>query len=248
MADSNTPVSKNKVSFSERDKRIMYVILSIVIITATYFLGFTKLKEKKSEVEDSNASLQVEVNNLRSMVSRQAEVEADTEDKSSKADKIYKEFPAEVRTQNAIYQLDKAEKKINGLHISSEGFTMDQIFYQGGQFNNGDGTTTAAQDGSTQSSDTDNAGGTDTGITAKNASITISYHVSYKGLKDLIKFVNKNKERMKISEISFSSGDGQKNLECSMTIDMFAVEGNDKEYEEPDVPYIMSGKSNITIK
>lgn len=248
MADSNTPVSKNKVSFSERDKRIMYVILSIVIITATYFLGFTKFQEKKSEVEESNASLQVEVNNLRSMVSRQAEVEADTEDKSSKADKIYKEFPAEVRTQNAIYQLDKAEKKINGLHISSEGFTMDQIFYQGGQFNNGDGSTTAAQDSSTQSSDTKNAGGADTGIIAKNASITISYHVSYKGLKDLIKFVNKNKERMKISEISFSSGDGQKNLECSMTIDMFAVEGNDKEYEEPDVPYIMSGKSNITIK
>ena len=53
---------------------------------------------------------------------------------------------------------------------------------------------------------------------------------------------------MKISEISFANSDGQKSLECAMTVDMFAVEGNDKEYEQPDVPYIMSGKSNITIK
>ena len=241
MADNNKEVSKNKVSFSERDKRIMYVVLSIAIIVATYFLGFTKLQEKKNEILEVNSGLQVEVNNLRSMVSKQAEVEADTEDKNSRTDRIYKLFPAEVRTQNAIYQLNEAEKKIKDLHISSEGFTMNQILYQGGQF---------SSDGSVADPNANaNAGANaEAGIVAKKSTITVSYRSSYSGIKQLISFINKNRERMKISEISFANSDGQKSLECAMTVDMFAVEGNDKEYEQPDVPYIMSGKSNITVK
>ena len=241
MAD-NKEESKNKVSFSERDKRIMYVVLSIAIIAATYFLGFTKLQEKKNEILEVNSGLQVEVNNLRSMVSKQAEVEADTEDKNNRTDRIYKLFPAEVRTQNAIYQLNEAEKKIKDLHISSEGFTMNQIFYQGGQFSS-DGSV-AADPNANANADANAAAG----IVAKKSSITVSYRSSYSGIKQLISFINKNRERMKISEISFANSDGQKSLECAMTVDMFAVEGNDKEYEQPDVPYIMSGKSNITIK
>ena len=246
MADNNKEVSKNKVSFSERDKRIMYVVLSIAIIAATYFLGFTKLQEKKNEILEVNSGLQVEVNNLRSMVSKQAEVEADTEDKNNRTDRIYKLFPAEVRTQNAIYQLNEAEKKIKDLHISSEGFTMNQIFYQGGQFSS-DGSV-AADSNANANADANADTNAAAGIVAKKSSITVSYRSSYSGIKQLISFINKNRERMKISEISFANSDGQKSLECAMTVDMFAVEGNDKEYEQPDVPYIMSGKSNITIK
>lgn len=237
MADSNKPVSKNKVSFSERDKRMMYMLLSVIIIAAAYFLGFTKLQEKTAEVETENESLQVEVNRLKSMVSRQAEVEEETEKLNSKTSKIYKEFPVEVRTQNVIYQLEKAEKDISGLHISSEGFTIGQVFYQNGQFSNGDGSTTAASETTG-----------DTGIVAKNSTISVSYHVTYDSLKKFIDFINKNTERMNISEIAFSNADGKNKLECSMTIDMYAIEGNDRKYKQPAVPYIMSGKTNITTK
>ena len=240
MADNSSAKSKNKVSFSERDKRIAYIILSIIIVAATYFLGFQKLQEKKNSMLEANETLQAEVNNLRSMVSKQASVEADTAEKNKNTDKIYKKFPAEVRLQNAIYQLDEGEKGIKEVHIISEGFTMNQILYANGQFSL-DGTNPADANASS-------GGNGDGGIVAKKSTIDVQFDSTYDAVKKFVDFINKNEERMKISELTFAKKNGSNKLDCAMKLDMFAVEGNDKEYEEPDVPYIMSGKKDITVR
>ena len=249
MADNSSAKSKNKVSFSERDKRIAYIILSIIIVAATYFLGFQKLQEKKNSMLEANETLQAEVNNLRSMVSKQASVEADTAEKNKNTDKIYKKFPAEVRLQNAIYQLDEGEKGIKEVHIISEGFTMNQILYANGQFSN-DGTspTDNSGDSSANENGDGNADNGDGGIVAKKSTIGVQFDSTYDAIKKFVDFINKNEERMKISELTFAKKNGSNKLDCAMKLDMFAVEGNDKEYEEPDVPYIMSGKKDITVR
>lgn len=247
MADNSSAKSKNKVSFSERDKRIAYIILSIIIVAATYFLGFQKLQEKKNSMLEANETLQAEVNNLRSMVSKQASVEADTAEKNKNTDKIYKKFPAEVRLQNAIYQLDEGEKGIKEVHIKSEGFTMNQILYANGQFSL-DGTNPADANASSGGNGDGNAGNGDGGIVAKKSTIDVQFDSTYDAIKKFVDFINKNEERMKISELTFAKANGTNKLNCALKLDMFAVEGNDKEYEEPDVPYIMSGKKDITVR
>lgn len=247
MADNSSAKSKNKVSFSERDKRIAYIILSIIIVAAAYFLGFQKLQEKKNSMLEANETLQAEVNNLRSMVSKQASVEADTAEKNKNTDKIYKKFPAEVRLQNAIYQLDEGEKGIKEVHIISEGFTMNQILYANGQFSN-DGTNPADANASSGGNGDGNAGNGDGGIVAKKSTIDVQFDSTYDAIKKFVDFINKNEERMKISELTFAKANGSNKLNCALKLDMFAVEGNDKEYEEPDVPYIMSGKKDITVR
>ena len=222
MADNSSAKSKNKVSFSERDKRIAYIILSIIIVAATYFLGFQKLQEKKNSMLEANETLQAEVNNLRSMVSKQASVEADTAEKNKNTDKIYKKFPAEVRLQNAIYQLDEGEKGIKEVHIISEGFTMNQILYANGQFSL-DGTNPADGNAASGGNGDGNAGNGDGGIVAKKSTIDVQFDSTYDAIKKFVDFINKNEERMKISELTFAKANGSNKLNCALKLDMFAV-------------------------
>lgn len=234
MAEGST----NKVSISDRDKKVLYIVAGIVLVALAYFLGFQKMMATKNEVVQENITLDAEVKKLVAMVADKATVEQKTQQFKDDTEKILVNYPLEVRTQDAIYQLDLMEKGINGLALQAESFTMNQIFFMNGAL-----TEEAVQDVAAAPETTEASGEAAQGpVTGYRSSVTTNFTTSYKNLKSVIDFINKNQNRMSISSITVSQGEGAKELTCNMEVNMYAISGIEKEYNDPSIPEVRIGK------
>lgn len=243
MANANK--SQNKRSLSERDLRLIYILLSLVIIAGAYFIGFKWFQEKKDAVDLENIELEKEVKNLKRMNDNRQRVESDTAEKKKTIAEIVKEFPSELRTQNVIKTLDDIENIDKSIKIPSESYTMNQMYYVNGSLLGEDGAATAAVSEVNTSSGTVSSGGT--GYVAYRSIANIIFDSSYDSLKKIVNFVNKNNNRMTIDNVTVSSVTGKKTLTCTMTISFYSISGTEVEYVVPKVKTDPTGGDNRNI-
>lgn len=130
MAKQN---DKSGMTLADRDKKVLLILFSIILIALAWFLGYQKFNEKRMAVVEENQKLQREVTELRRKVSRRASIEEDTAKKQAAIDKVILHYPSEVRTQTVIERFDEMERKLRDLNVETEAFNMNQIFFQGGK-------------------------------------------------------------------------------------------------------------------
>ena len=273
MATQNT---KTKTTLADKDKKVLMILGALVILALAWFLGYQKFNEQRETVATENDQLAMEVSQLRAKVSKKAQVEADTEKKNARTEQVLLAYPSELRTQDAINRFDQLEKKVKGLTITTENFTMNQIFFQDGaaleqvvaqnadsdaqskDANSGNSTASGnnAQNSTNNTSNTatnetaaadnaQNAQSTDTGnYTGYRSDVGITFATDYKALKSVLNFIN-NSERMNVSNVNISSDEGSKALQCTMTVQMFSVGGQAKEYKDLTLSGVPLRKDNI---
>ena len=274
MATQNT---KTKTTLADKDKKVLMILGALVILALAWFLGYQKFNEQRETVVAENDQLAMEVSQLRAKVSKKAQVEADTEKKNARTEQVLLAYPSELRTQDAINRFDQLEKKVKGLTITTENFTMNQIFFQDGaaleqvvapnadsdsqskDANSGNSTAsgTNAQNSTNNTSNTatnetaaadnaQNAQPTDTGnYTGYRSDVGITFATDYKSLKSVLNFINNYSERMNVSNVNISSDEGSKALQCTMTVQMFSVGGQAKEYKDLTLSGVPLRKDNI---
>lgn len=240
-----------KRKMSNRDKMFILIIAAIALVATTYFLVFTKLQERKNALVAENATLAEEVHNLEVMESQKASVLAETETMQKAVGETLEQFPSEVRTENAIYDLNEMYTKTPNVKIQSENFTMNEVFYRQGAVDDGSTSNTSSAAGSGVATvQSGNASGTaiEAGMpaaevisaaanfTGYRSTVNVAFTAPYKSLKEVVNFINNSENRMTISEISATKGDEEKVLTCSMAVDMYAVSNNgNNEYKAPEV-------------
>lgn len=274
MATQNT---KTKTTLADKDKKVLMILGALVILALAWFLGYQKFNEQRETVVAENDQLAMEVSQLRAKVSKKAQVEADTEKKNARTEQVLLAYPSELRTQDAINRFDQLEKKVKGLTITTENFTMNQIFFQDGaaleqvvapnadsdsqskDANSGNSTASGnnAQNSTNNTSNTatnetaaadnaQNAQPTDTGnYTGYRSDVGITFATDYKSLKSVLNFINNYSERMNVSNVNISSDEGSKALQCTMTVQMFSVGGQAKEYKDLTLSGVPLRKDNI---
>ena len=274
MATQNT---KTKTTLADKDKKVLMILGALVILALAWFLGYQKFNEQRETVVTENDQLAMEVSQLRAKVSKKAQVEADTEKKNARTEQVLLAYPSELRTQDAINRFDQLEKKVKGLTITTENFTMNQIFFQDGaaleevvaqnadsdaQSKDANGGNSTASGNNTQNStnntanaatnetaaadNAQNAQSTDTGnYTGYRSDVGITFATDYKSLKSVLNFINNYSERMTVSTVNISSDEGSKALQCTMTVQMFSVGGQAKEYKDLTLSGVPLRKDNI---
>lgn len=274
MATQNT---KTKTTLADKDKKVLMILGALVILALAWFLGYQKFNEQRETVVTENDQLAMEVSQLRVKVSKKAQVEADTEKKNARTEQVLLAYPSELRTQDAINRFDQLEKKVKGLTITTENFTMNQIFFQDGaaleevvaqnadsdaQSKDANGGNSTASGNNTQNStnntanaatnetaaadNAQNAQSTDTGnYTGYRSDVGITFATDYKSLKSVLNFINNYSERMNVSNVNISSDEGSKALQCTMTVQMFSVGGQAKEYKDLTLSGVPLRKDNI---
>ena len=274
MATQNT---KTKTTLADKDKKVLMILGALVILALAWFLGYLKFNEQRETVVTENDQLAMEVSQLRAKVSKKAQVEADTEKKNARTEQVLLAYPSELRTQDAINRFDQLEKKVKGLTITTENFTMNQIFFQDGaaleevvaqnadsdaQSKDANGGNSTASGNNTQNStnntanaatnetaaadNAQNAQSTDTGnYTGYRSDVGITFATDYKSLKSVLNFINNYSERMNVSNVNISSDEGSKALQCTMTVQMFSVGGQAKEYKDLTLSGVPLRKDNI---
>ena len=273
MATQNT---KTKTTLADKDKKVLMILGALVILALAWFLGYQKFNEQRETVATENDQLAMEVSQLRAKVSKKAQVEADTEKKYARTEQVLLAYPSELRTQDAINRFDQLEKKVKGLTITTENFTMNQIFFQDGAAleqvvaqnaddaqskdanggnstasgnnaqNSTNNTANAATNETAAADNAQNAQPTDTGnYTGYRSDVGITFATDYKSLKSVLNFINNYSERMNVSNVNISSDEGSKALQCTMTVQMFSVGGQAKEYKDLTLSGVPLRKDNI---
>ena len=274
MATQNT---KTKTTLADKDKKVLMILGALVILALAWFLGYQKFNEQRETVVAENDQLAMEVSQLRAKVSKKAQVEADTEKKNARTEQVLLAYPSELRTQDAINRFDQLEKKVKGLTITTENFTMNQIFFQDGAAleqvvaqnagddaqskdanggnstasgnnaqNSTNNTANAATNEAAAADNAQNAESTDTGnYTGYRSDVGITFATDYKSLKSVLNFINNYSERMNVSNVNISSDEGSKALQCTMTVQMFSVGGQAKEYKDLTLSGVPLRKDNI---
>lgn len=273
MATQNT---KTKTTLADKDKKVLMILGALVILALAWFLGYQKFNEQRETVATENDQLAMEVSQLRAKVSKKAQVEADTEKKNARTEQVLLAYPSELRTQDAINRFDQLEKKVKGLTITTENFTMNQIFFQDGAAleqvvaqnaddaqskdanggnstasgnnaqNSTNNTANAAKNETAAADNAQNAQSTDTGnYTGYRSDVGITFATDYKSLKSVLNFINNYSERMNVSNVNISSDEGSKALQCTMTVQMFSVGGQAKEYKDLTLSGVPLRKDNI---
>ena len=274
MATQNT---KTKTTLADKDKKVLMILGALVILALAWFLGYQKFNEQRETVATENDQLAMEVSQLRAKVSKKAQVEADTEKKNARTEQVLLAYPSELRTQDAINRFDQLEKKVKGLTITTENFTMNQIFFQDGAAleqvvaqnadsdaqskdanggnstasgnnaqNRTNNTANAATNEAAAADNAQNAQSTDTGnYTGYRSDVGITFATDYKSLKSVLNFINNYSERMNVSNVNISSDEGSKVLQCTMTVQMFSVGGQAKEYKGLTLSGVPLRKDNI---
>ena len=270
-------MTQNGYTEHKDEDDISMILGALVILALAWFLGYQKFNEQRETVVTENDQLAMEVSQLRAKVSKKAQVEADTEKKNARTEQVLLAYPSELRTQDAINRFDQLEKKVKGLTITTENFTMNQIFFQDGaaleevvaqnadsdaQSKDAKGGNSTASGNNTQNStnntanaatnetaaadNAQNAQSTDNGnYTGYRSDVGITFATDYKSLKSVLNFINNYSERMNVSNVNISSDEGSKALQCTMTVQMFSVGGQAKEYKDLTLSGVPLRKDNI---
>lgn len=247
-----------KKKMSNRDKMMLFIFGAILIVAAAYFLVFAKMNEKRLALEAENTTLSQEVSKLETMEAQKDSVLEETKQTQLDVADVLSKFPAEVRTEDAIYDLNDMYESISDVKIQSESFNMNQLFYQQGAVGT-DATATANASPAPKSNPASVAAITsDTPVndvitaaadyTGYRSTVNVSFTSTYDSLKKVVDFINKSKDRMTISEISATADDEENALACAMTIDMYAISGTGEVYESPNVSNGNTGVDNIFRK
>ena len=241
-----------KKKMSNRDKMMLFIFGAILIVAAAYFLVFAKMNERKDTLKTENETLSQEVQKLETMEAQKDSVLEETRKTQLDVAEVLGKFPAEVRTENAIYDLNDMYESISDVKIQSESFNMNQIFYQQGAVSDGsastDATTTGDKTAKSNPASVNDVITAAADYTGYRSTVNVTFTTTYDSLKKVVNFINESKNRMTISEISATAGEEDNLLTCNMAIDMYAISGTGEVYEAPDVSNGNTGVDNIFRK
>lgn len=224
---------KFEMSISESDKKLLVIFLAICLLAASYFFVFSKGMSKAQDIEDKNTQKEQKVMELQSKIAREATIRKETEELKEKETEIKNKYPTDMTEEKAMSIIRDIEGKMD--------FKTTQISFVKG--NNAGQSTDAAQ--SEESGDSQNTADASATTAGKYMEVTMSYKSSYKGLKKLNEYVNKYSDRMTIPSINATFDSETGKLAGTVTVDMYYLPVDGKDYKAPTVNGVTDGTKNV---
>lgn len=226
---------------SERELKLILVLLSIAIVISSFQLGFVKYNDRTDEIELSNIELEEEVNQLKDMHSKKEIILNEIEEMTIESDEIISKFPARLSQEKNTIFVDKLEKKVD-VSVSSISFQETEVFYPS--------TGNLAESEISEEVKTNDDSGDVALIageekTGYKTGITISYITTYKGLKECADYIKNEYKAVHLNDISAAFDPSTGKLTGTMTMQMFALDGYDIKEEELKIDNIKTGVENI---
>lgn len=238
-----------KMTISEKDKRLLFLLFSLIFVACSYFFVYLPNLKKAEVINTENETLQAKLNELTTMAAKEGDVKTQTQEMTNKIGELELEFPAQINTEDVIITLNDIEETAQ-IKITSAEFTMNQVLStpvaEPVPQTTPDATTesTPATNTATATGDQGKTADT-TALTGYKTSVIVSFQATYDGLKKTIDYVSNNKNRMVINDLSTAYDSTTGNLSGTMTINFYSVSGMNKEYSAPNVPGIETGVDNI---
>lgn len=211
-------------------KQVMtYVLLvGLLVLLAVYFLVYKAYNEKAAAIENSNATLQQRVEELKGYYDKMDIYQADIDAMKEDVNKLLADFPADVKEEDIIVlALDTEKNALVGyknINISDREalLTIPAATVQ-----------TAGMANLTQDL---------IFVERKTSYVNVT---DYFNMKNVVKTINDSTNRLAISQLAYSRNEETGELEGTIEVTFYSVLGSGKEYIPQVLPEYESGLYNL---
>lgn len=214
------------MKISDRDKKIILVIVLLAVILLPVFLLIRPKIEDIKSLESEVASVEERYNYLKALSEKQPYYEAQIAELNKGRDALLQGYAAGITQPNIIMFLKNNIEDSIGINMTVESFS-------------GIGETVIT-DGYT-----DESGNYVEGLTALSSTTNVSYSGDYDSVKNMLDYVFNNDEKMLISSIDMSYSAENGIISGMFSISQFAITGNGKSFNPISVPKMNHGNETI---
>lgn len=219
------------MNISKRDKALLLGLVGVLLIAASYFFVYNPSVTKKAELETQLATLQQHEAELVDLDNNMSFYQSEIVRLEGEKAEYLACFPANIKEESEIMYAVELENNVDiKFNTLNYGTPIDLL---------GTGEEVVVEgEGAEATEPTVTVGGYCLPMTA-------SYVSTYNGLKNTITHTNMHKNRMVIDQVTASYDASTGNLIGDMTFNMFYMTGTENAYNEPYVPSMGIGVSNI---
>lgn len=219
------------MKITDRDKKLLCVVAAIIIIFCAWYFGYRLLTEKNTELEEGNKKLTTTLNNLKVMKANEKKYNEETPIFLKEYDEDIQKYDAGFSQEHTLMFLDEIQQR-TGVWISQAGMSQTEQVYS---FGNIKSTNPYVESRNAYQSD----------YVGYKTTITTSFQGTYQNYKDMISFLNNYKYRCTINSMSTTYNSETGVVTGSMTINQYAITGNDRDFSNVNIGVGIFGTDNI---
>lgn len=233
------------MKFGKKEACLVIGLVGILIAVATWFLYASPTMDKTIVLENENATLKVKAEEYEGVSARLKEYTDTIALYNAEKAEIMSHYPVDIRTTDQIMfwsnmdKLDPERLGFKDLQIEAR----DAVAVSGVS-DTGEATLNIDESGNATFSDADVSE-----ITASyklfGAPTGMNFACTYDGLKEMIAYVNSQYEKNSIHQIDVFYDDNLGYLTGSLWVELYYIEGLEKEYQPVYIPAVPKGQSDV---
>ena len=217
---------------SDRDKKLLAILLIVAILGGAYWL-FDKTTKENAKYEQDLRDLKVRSEDLSNKNINEKQYKEDTDKNKVDFNKVFADYNTWLSQEHVIVFLSSVEKNTGvALNQMSLGTVTD--VYQFGRVRSSNPSK-----GGAVVYQTDNVGIT--------TSSNVSYSCTYKELKTVLTYLKENGRKVTINNMSFSYDQTTDKVSGTMQLSFYAIKGSDRPVQNVDVKDVFTGTDNIFV-
>ena len=222
-----------KLAISERDKLLLCLVGSVLLVFLSWYFGFRNFNEKTAALESEISTLQVKYDDLNDKKANAKKYAQDTEGYDLLCDAWLSRFDAGFSQKATLIFTSNIESEL-GVWLRTVNMPDATLVYTFGQIQ----STNPSASGSTVYS---------TDMKGYKKTVTYSYECDYDTFKDLLAYILNYDTIYTIDSVSCSYNEEDELMTGNFTISQYAITGSDREYYEPEIDSIDLGTENLFV-
>lgn len=219
---------KEMLKVSERDKKLLIVVMAVLIMALAYFFGYSNLSAQVDELSTKKTSLETTKRDLKEKNNNKQKYINDTDKLSKACTVLIDKYDSTTSQPNTIEFFNKTED-VTGVWVKSLSLSPATVLYKFGQI--------ASSNVNGTSSYTSN-------LVGYKSSINISYEGDYSQWKNFVKYINTYASKSTIDSLTATYNDSTGVVSGTASISLYAIQGGDRKATEPKFD-VKTGTDNI---
>lgn len=219
---------KGMLKVSERDKKLLIVVMAVLIMALAYFFGYSNLSAQVDELSTKKTSLETTKRDLKEKNNNKQKYINDTDKLSKACTVLIDKYDSTTSQPNAIEFFNKTED-VTGVWVKSLSLSPATVLYKFGQIasSNINGTSSYSSN-----------------LVGYKSSINISYEGDYSQWKNFVKYINTYASKSTIDSLTATYNDSTGVVSGTASISLYAIQGGDRKATEPKFD-VKTGTDNI---
>ena len=217
-------------SISDRDKKLLILLVAVLILAGAYWFGYRNLMGMTEKYQQEATILKVKKKDLTEKNNKKDQYIADTMTYKNTYSSVFSCY-SNGTSQDATLQFLSQIETITGSWIKSTNFTQEAVIYPFGKISS---SNPQLSGGSVYTTD----------MKGVKSTVTLGYEATYAQWKTLITYINTYYNKNTIDSISMTYNNATGVVSGTMALSIYAITGSQRAFTHPAIT-VSTGTDNI---